>query len=406
MKDNIKRLAIVIAATLVAVGGFTLLSHGDDDHHDAHAGHSQAEDEHHDEEQDFKNIPLTAKQIATIDLKTDSVQYRELDATIRVNGSIVLRPQSMGNVASLMGGVVKNILVKNGQHVTKGQVVATIENTDVVTLQREYYAAYKECEMAQIEKQRQETLAQQGAGVQKNRQQAERNYQVAHATMIGIGRQLQQMGISTHAVGRGQFTTTFPLRAPISGTVCQLNAPLGSYADMQTPLMTIRNNDQVECDLNVFEKDLQKVNKGDRVLLALTNQPGIEVSGQVYGINDYFNDGTKSVAVHVKLDGNAKARLIDGMFVTGRIATGRKRCKALPSKAIINTKGKTYIFALDKKGKDGDCVFSRHEVTTGVTDSGYTEVELCKHIQDGQQIVTENVFYLASLIGEHGEHNH
>ena len=173
MKDNIKRLAIVIAATLVAVGGFTLLSHGDDDHHDAHAGHSQAEDEHHDEEQDFKNIPLTAKQIATIDLKTDSVQHRELDATIRVNGSIVLRPQSMGNVASLMGGVVKNILVKNGQHVTKGQVVATIENTDVVTLQREYYAAYKECEMAQIEKQRQETLAQQGAGVQKNRQQAE-----------------------------------------------------------------------------------------------------------------------------------------------------------------------------------------------------------------------------------------
>ncbi len=402
MKDHAIRLAIVAAATLVAVGGFTLLSHGGGESHDAHA----AEEHHHHGEEDFQNIPLTAKQMETINLKTDSVAHRELEATIRANGSIVLRPQSVGHVASLMGGVVKSVLVKDGQHVTRGQVVATVENTDVVTLQREYYAAYKEWLLAKTEQQRQETLARQGAGVQKNRQQAERDCQVAHASMTGIGRQLQQLGINTATVGRGQFTSTYPLRAPISGTVCQLNVSLGSYADMQTPLMTIRDNKAVECDLNLFEKDLAKVNSGDRVLLTLTNQPDIQVSGTVYAINDYFTDNTKSVAVHVRLDGNAKARLFDGMFVSGRIATGRQRCKTLPSTAIVNTDGKNYIFALDKKGKDGDCVFSRHEVTTGVTDSGYTEVALCKHIQNGQQIVTENVFYLASLIGEHGEHNH
>ncbi len=403
MKNNVIRLAVVAAATLVAIGAFTLLSHSDKEVHDAHA----AEEHHHgEEEEEFQNIPLTAQQIKTINLKTDSVAHRELEATIRANGSIVLRPQSVSHVASLMGGVVKSVLVKDGQRVARGQVVATVENTDVVTLQREYYAAYKEWELAKSEQQRQETLARQGAGVQKTRQQAERNYQVAQASMTGIGRQLQQLGINLSAVGHGQFTSTFPLRAPISGTVCQLNATLGSYADMQTPLMTIRDNKAVECDLNIFEKDLAKVNSGDRVLLTLTNQPNVQVSGAVYAINDYFTDGTKSVAVHVRLDGNAQARLFDGMFVSGRIATGRQRCKALPSTAIVNTDGKNYIFALDKKEKDGDCVFSRHEVTTGVSDSGYTEVALCKHIQDGQQIVTENVFYLASLIGEHGEHNH
>lgn len=402
MRNNVIRLAVVAVATLVAIGAFTLLSHGDEEHHDAHA----AEEHHHHGEDDFQNIPLTARQVETINLKTDSVAHRELEASVRANGTLVLRPQSVGNVASLMGGVVRSVLVKDGQHVTRGQVVATIENTDVVTLQREYYAAYKEWELAKSEQQRQETLARQGAGVQKTRQQAERNCQVAHASMTGIGRQLQQLGINTTLVGRGQFTSTFPLRAPISGTVSQLNASLGSYADMQTPLMTIRDNKAVECDLNLFEKDLAKVNRGDRVLLTLTNQPDVQVSGAVYAVNDYFTDGTKSVAVHVRLDGNARAHLFDGMFVSGSIATGRQRCKSLPSTAIVNTDGKHYIFALDKKGKDGDCVFSRHEVTTGVTDSGYTEVALCKHIQDGQQIVTENVFYLASLIGEHGEHSH
>lgn len=49
-----------------------------------------------------------------------------------------------------------------------------------------------------------------------------------------------------------------------------------------------------------FEKDLAKVKVGNRVTLSLTNQPGVKLSGTVYGMNQYFNDGSKSVAVHIK----------------------------------------------------------------------------------------------------------
>ncbi len=167
--------------------------------------------------------------------------------------------------------------------------------------------------------------------------------------------------------------------------------------------MKIRNNGAVECDLNVFEKDINKVKAGNRVLLSLTNQPGVNVSGHVYGMNQYFNDGTKSVAVHVKLDATRNAKLFDGMYVSGQIATGRQQCNALPSKAIVKVDGKDYIFALNHAPKGGSYSFSRHEVTTGVSQNGYTEVSLCKHIQKGQKIVTDNAFYLASLTGEHGE---
>ena len=48
-------------------------------------------------------------------------------------------------------------------------------------------------------------------------------------------------------------------------------------------------------------------------------------------------------------------------------------------------------------------IFSRHEVTTGVSTDGYTEVALCKHIKEGLKIVTDNAFYLASMTGEHGD---
>lgn len=391
----IKRFILVAALTVITFVGFSFLSQSKAE---------TSESENQEEEIDFQNIPLSEKQVKAVDLKMGEAQEREMDAMLHVNGSLVLRAQDMGNVSSLMGGIVKNVYVKEGQMVSRGQVVATIENTDVVTLQREYYTAYKESEMARLELDRQKTLASAGAGIKKTLQMSEKNYKVAQANLLGTGRQLQQMGISTKEVAKGKFTTVFPLRAPISGTVSDMQAFLGSYADMQTPLMKIRNNHAVECDLNVFEKDIAKVKVGDQVLVSLTNQPGVNVSGRVYGMNQYLNKGTKSVAVHVKLDAKRGAKLFEGMYVSGQIATGRQLCMTLPDKAIVSADGKQYVFALNQQhSKGGTYSFSRHEVTTGVSNNGYTEVALCKHLKKGQKIVTDNAFYLASLTGDHGE---
>lgn len=391
----IKRFILVAALTAITFVGFSFLSQSKAE---------TSESENQEEEIDFQNIPLSEKQVKAVDLKMGEAQEREMDAMLHVNGSLVLRAQDMGNVSSLMGGIVKNVYVKEGQMVSRGQVVATIENTDVVTLQREYYTAYKESEMARLELDRQKTLASAGAGIKKTLQMSEKNYKVAQANLLGTGRQLQQMGISTKEVAKGKFTTVFPLRAPISGTVSDMQASLGSYADMQTPLMKIRNNHAVECDLNVFEKDIAKVKVGDKVLVSLTNQPGVNVSGRVYGMNQYLNKGTKSVAVHVKLDAKRGAKLFEGMYVSGQIATGRQLCMTLPDKAIVSADGKQYVFALNQQhSKGGTYSFSRHEVTTGVSNNGYTEVALCKHLKKGQKIVTDNAFYLASLTGDHGE---
>ena len=391
----IKRFILVAALTVITFVGFSFLSQSKAE---------TPESENQEEEIDFQNIPLSEKQVKAVDLKMGEAQEREMDAMLHVNGSLVLRAQDMGNVSSLMGGIVKNVYVKEGQMVSRGQVVATIENTDVVTLQREYYTAYKESEMARLELDRQKTLASAGAGIKKTLQMSEKNYKVAQANLLGTGRQLQQMGISTKEVAKGKFTTVFPLRAPISGTVSDMQASLGSYADMQTPLMKIRNNHAVECDLNVFEKDIAKVKVGDQVLVSLTNQPGVNVSGRVYGMNQYLNKGTKSVAVHVKLDAKRGAKLFEGMYVSGQIATGRQLCMTLPNKAIVSADGKQYVFALNQQhSKGGTYSFSRHEVTTGVSNNGYTEVALCKHLKKGQKIVTDNAFYLASLTGDHGE---
>ena len=119
----VKRISLIVVCTAIAFLAFSFYSESKAD---------KEENEEKEEEVDFQNIPLTSKQLNAIDLKLGEAQKRELDAMLHVNGTLVLRAQNMADVASLMGGVVKSISVKEGQQINKGQVVATIENTEIV----------------------------------------------------------------------------------------------------------------------------------------------------------------------------------------------------------------------------------------------------------------------------------
>ena len=303
----IKRIGIIIAATAAAIAAFTLLTNGN----------NGDESEETAEQQTEKQADATPTQ------QTEE-PARQTANQITATGTVILHAQDIAEVTSLMSGVVKTITVKQGDRVRKGQVVATVENTDIVSVQREYFTACEEAKSARTEMERQQMLADNGAGIRKNLQQARTQYQIAQSTATGLARQLSQMGISTSAVANGQFTSVFPLHAPISGTVAKVNTTLGGYADMQTPLMEIQDNSEVECDLNVFEKDLGRIKVGQKVCVTLPNQPGVTLSGTVYGINDSFNEGTKTVGVHVKIHHTAGVRLINGMYVNGNILINGK----------------------------------------------------------------------------------
>lgn len=354
---------------------------------------------------DYSNIPLTEAQIQAVGLSTAPIEYRDMDQCVKANGQLVVRAQHTASVSSTMPGVVRRLLVSEGQKVGKGQLVATVENPEVVALQKDYYSACKEADYAKSELERQQYLKSQGAGLGKNLLQAEAQYNIAAARRGGIARQLAQFGISAKNAAAGKFTTAFPLRSPISGTVGKVSADIGGYVDMQTPLMSISDNSAVECDLRVFEKDLPKIRSGARVLLSLTNQGGKTIEGRVSGINEAFNSADKSVAVHVRLD-KPEGELFGGMYVSGLISAGRERVEAVPSKAIVKDGDKTYVFVHNvnhslaiKKTHH----FARLEVRTGISEDGYTQVDFMEPVRKNLPVVTNSSYYLASSVDEHGE---
>lgn len=238
---------------------------------------------------------------------------------VRVTGTLALDPQNRAEVSPIASGVVRRITTREGIRVRRGQVVAYIENTQIVELQRQYLTAVNELSAAKTELARQHTLMKQEAGVLKTLQQAESAYAIANAQVVGIGRQLSQLGVNPSSISAGKLTTLIPVTSPISGIVGKVKISMGSFVDISTSLMTVVNNVNLHCDLKVFEKDLPKVRIGQMVKLTLTNAPEVTFRAKVYDINSVFDNDSKSVTVHARIIDHPATKLLPDMFINGVI---------------------------------------------------------------------------------------
>ena len=145
-------------------------------------------------------VELTEQQLNTIGIRVGKIEQRQLSGTINATGTLRLSPQDRAEVTSLVAGITKHILVKEGQTVRQGQTLALVENTEIVALQKDYLVASRQLSLAQQALQRQQDIHAQGAGVGKNLQQARAEFDMASVTEQGLRLQLEQLGISSRQV--------------------------------------------------------------------------------------------------------------------------------------------------------------------------------------------------------------
>ena len=357
---------------------------------------------------DLQNIQLSEEQMKAVDIKLGKVQKKMLSSVVRANGVLTLPAQNMAEVNSLVSGIVRSITVTEGDFVRQGQVVAQLENTEILSLQKDYIIAQKEAMVAQQEYQRQKTLSEQKAGVEKTLQQASAEYEVAHARQMGLQSQLRQLGINPTAVAGGNFVTQVAVKAPISGIVTKINVKKGSFVDAQNPLLAIADNSAVYCTLSVFERNIAQIRVGQDVDLMLTNASGTELKGKVSKITPSIDDASKAIPVQVKIMGERPSQLMPGMAVTGVVSLGENSVTALSDDAIVRIEGKSYVYVVEKKYKTKDgqqmYILGSVEVNTGTSQQGYTQVDFASGIDiERAEVVTANAFYIASMTADHEE---
>ena len=343
-------------------------------------------------------VELTDQQLKTIGVKLGHVEQRQLSGALNATGTLKLSPQDRAEVTSLVAGVTKRILVKEGQAVRQGETVALVENTEIVALQKDYLVASRQLSLAQQALQRQQDIHAQGAGVGKNLQQAKAELDMASVTEKGLRLQLEQLGISSRQVAQGHFSNAAPVRSPISGVVGEILVSTGSYLDSETVLMKVYDNKALHADLNVFESDIAGVHIGQKVTLQLPDHASTVLTGVVSFVTAALDNESKSASVHVKLDRAEGVKLLPNMFVSAAIHCDEQTCDAVPDEAIVMSANRKFVFV-----SLGSNRFRKQEVVTGLSQQGYTQITFVDGALPSAKIVTAKAFYLESMLADHGE---
>lgn len=353
-------------------------------------------------------IELTEQQMNAVGIELGSVEQKNLNAVVRASGQLDVPPQNKADVNVLMGGIITKINVLEGQAVHKGQVLAILENPDFIKMQQDYLMTKSSFIYTQQELQRQKELSEANAGIGKNLQQVQANYNTEKTKIATLEKQLQQLGINAASVENVNIISQVAITAPISGTVGHIIINMGTYVETTKPLMQIIDNSKIHCDLIVYEKDLFKVKVGQKVSFMLTNQNNQQIEGVIFGINKSFENESKGIIVHAVIEGAGKYNLIPGMYVTALIDIGNQLTSAVPVDAVVRSEGKDYIFIVDetqelttnhageKKDTDATMHFKKVEVVTGVSELGYVQINIVDEMPEDAKVVAKGAFYILS----------
>jgi cobalt-zinc-cadmium efflux system membrane fusion protein len=415
---------------------------GDGHNHGSEAGKTAGKEEEHEEEGSVTIASLSQEQIKAVGITLGTIENKNLTATIKANGALRVPNNNKANATSLYGGVIKTLKVQLGDYVRKGQVIATIENPQFIQLQEEYLAIDSRITLAEQEAQRQKELHDGNAGALKNLQSANSELTSVRARKASLSKQIQLMGINPGGITASNLKAALVVTSPVSGTVSNEFAKIGSYVDVSSPVVAIVDNSLLHLDLQVFERDLPHVKVGQVVNFTLTNNPAVGYTAKVFNIGSSFENESKTVAVHCTVTGN-KAGLIDGMNITGMISVNDISLPAVPNEAIVEADGKYYLFVhTDKELEAGHAAehghkeieyhghnqekeyqhkagenhdhadenknmnFEKIEIAKGVSELGYTVITPVATIPANAKIVTKGAFFINAKLSNTGGHAH
>jgi membrane fusion protein, heavy metal efflux system len=350
------------------------------------------------EDEVITSAEFTPVQFKNAGIKLGRIEYRNLRAVVKTSGYLEVPPQNKANVAPIMGGIIKEIFVQEGNYVKTGQMLAKLQHPDFIKLQEEYIKSLADFTYLEKEYTRQKELRAGNVNAEKVFQQTESEYKAGRGRVHSLEAQLRMLSLDIPSVAEGNISPSVSVYSPISGYVGHINASVGKFAEPNQSIFDIVDNSKVHVDLMVYEKDIFKVKTGQKVDFMLTNQNNSQIRGEIFGISKSFENETKALVVHANII-QKTSELIPGMFVNAFIETGNDSVLALPQAAIVHEAGKDYIFiktANEEKGEK-NIVFKRIQVKTGFPDLGYIEIKSMEEIPENAEVAIEGAFYIQSI---------
>lgn len=332
-----------------------------------------------------------------INFKEEKVALKTLQNSVTATGTI--EAVTSVTVGTQVSGIVNKIYVDYNSQVKKGQVIAELDKTNLLselnTAKANLASAQSSLNYQAANMERYKTLYKKGLVSADEYENALLTYRQAK----------EQVASSKENVQRAQTNLGYAtITSPIDGTVISKSVEEGQTvaASFNTPeLFTIAKDlTNMQVVANVDEADIGNVKEGDRVTFTVDAYPDDTFEGTVKQVRLEATTTNNVVTYEVVISApNADLKLKPGLTAnvtiytqerSGVLAVANKALRFTPTKEtvgkdmkIVDCKGKNKVWTLNGN------TLTAHPVTIGQSDGINTEIT--KGLKQGDKIVTEIV---------------
>ncbi|GAB0155444.1 efflux RND transporter periplasmic adaptor subunit [Chryseobacterium sp. Alg-005] len=279
---------------------------------------------------ELSNTMLKSISVAKVEEKYIEDQYS-------FYGKISADKNSYIDVYPLVGGNVLSVNVELGDHVRKGQVLATIRSTELAEIQKEVSDAKTDLVVAQNNLRVAKEMYEGRLNTEKDVLEAKSELQKAQD-------QLQRTSaVSTvYNVKKGNI---YNVVAPISGYIVQknINKDMQLRSDRSDNIFDVANTTNVWAIMNVNESDIDKISLGMKAEVSTLSYPDKIFYGKIDKIFKIIDPQTNAMQARVVLD-NTNGLLIPESKATIKvISSENNKALAVPSKAVIFDDNRSFV---------------------------------------------------------------
>ncbi|HXL79429.1 MAG TPA: efflux RND transporter periplasmic adaptor subunit [Pyrinomonadaceae bacterium] len=340
------------------------------------------------------------------------VTPQSIAGTIVATGKILVPEDRMANIGPVHEGRLVRLYAGQGSIVKKGQKLADLESADIDQAEADYLKALADFEnarrtsladvkFAQATYDRTKALYEKSITAGKNVEAAEHDLEMAKASAASVvaqtkaaltsaRRHLLILGLKDSDIdalaSKSSLAAVFSLTSPISGIVIERNGTIGATVASDANVFKIIDVSRVWIDANVFEKDLERVRRGQEVKVSVPAFPGTTFSGRVILVSSVVDPETRSVRVRTEVP-NLDGRLKPDMFANVQIITDLHRTAiSIPQSAVLDDGGKSVVFVSEGSG------YVKRGVNLGIQGNG--RVEIIEGLQAGDKVVVKGNYLL------------
>lgn len=333
-------------------------------------------------------VELTDAQFKNSSIETGKLEQKSISSILKLNGKIDVPPQNMVSVSMPLGGYLKTTKLLPGMDVSKGEVIATMEDQQYIQLQEDYLITKSKLNYLEGEYLRQKELNKTKASSDKVLQQTEMEYKSQKIAMSALAEKLKLINVNPNTLSENNLSKSVSVFSPINGFVSKVNVNIGKYLNPSDVMFELVNPEDIHLNLNVFEKDVDKLSIGQKVIAYTNNQPDKKHTCEIILISkDLSADGMAEVHSHFE---SYDKTLLPGMYMNAEIKVSTNNALVIATDGIVTFEGKHYVFEVV-----GDKKYAMREVTLQNAEDGFTQIAFSDTQEIGSKtFVTQGAYTL------------